>query len=143
MPFDCSSSCFIAFLLLFVSLRYPVLEPRSVRQAVSKIENHADRSRKTTRREDIDKVASFRRYRFLSRARIPGLVRNATGTRICTKTVQRGLNGARLHWRRPYVWCSVNCFHKRVRLNWTTTQCRCILDDIGMKLFSRKTSEMA
>ena len=26
---------------------------------------------------------------FISRARIPGLVRNATGTRICAKTVQR------------------------------------------------------
>ena len=30
------------------SLRYPVLEPRSVRWAVSKIENHADGSRKRT-----------------------------------------------------------------------------------------------
>ena len=43
----------------------------------------------------------------------------------------------------PIRWCSVNCLHKRVRLNWTTTHCRCILDDIEMKLFSRKTSEMA
>ena len=51
----------------------------------TKIENHADRSRKTIRREDIDKVTSFRRNRFLSIARIPGLVRNATGTRICAK----------------------------------------------------------
>ena len=67
--------------------RYPVLEPRSVRWAVSKIKNHADRSRKTTRREDIDKVTSFRRNRFLSRARIPGLVRNATGTQICAKII--------------------------------------------------------
>ena len=65
-----------------LSLRYPVLEPRYVRLAVMEIENHADRLRKTTRREDIDKVTSFRRNRFLSRARIPGLVRNATGTRI-------------------------------------------------------------
>ena len=79
-----------------VSLRYPVLEPRSVRWAVSKIENHDDRSRKTTRREDIDKVTSFRRNRFLSRARIPGLVKCASGTRICAKTVQRRPKSARL-----------------------------------------------
>ena len=79
-----------------VSLRYPVLKPRSVIWVVSKIENNVDRSRKTTRREDIDKLTSFRRNWFLSRARIPGLVRNVTGTRISAKTVQRGLNGARL-----------------------------------------------
>ena len=79
-----------------VSLRYPVLEPRSVIWPVSKIVNNADRSRKIARREDIVKATSFRRYRFLSRARIPGLVRNATGTRICAKTVQRRLKNARL-----------------------------------------------
>ena len=51
---------------------------------ISSVENRkpCDRSRKTTKREDIDKVTSFRRNRFLSRARIPGLVRNATGTQI-------------------------------------------------------------
>ena len=72
----------IVTIFKLLSLRYPFLEPRSVGIAVSKIENHTDRSRKTTRREDIDKVTSFRRNRFLSRARIPGLVRNATGTGI-------------------------------------------------------------
>ena len=71
------------FLLSYVKWTFhAVLEPRSVGLAVSKIENHADRSRKTTRVEDIDKVTSFRRNRFLSRAKLPGLVRNATGTRI-------------------------------------------------------------
>ena len=58
--------------------------------------HHADRPRKTTRKEDIDNVTSFRRNRFLSNARISGLVKNATGTRICAKTVQRRLSGARL-----------------------------------------------
>ena len=71
-----------------VNVRYLVLEPRSVRWAVWKIENNADRSRKTTRSENIDKVTSFRRNRFLSKARIPGWVRNARETRICAKTVQ-------------------------------------------------------
>ena len=52
---------------------------------------YADRSRKTTRREDIDKVTSFRHNRFLSRARIPGLIRNAPGIRICAEKVQRRL----------------------------------------------------
>ena len=70
---------------------------------VSKIENHADRSPKKTRREDIDKVTSFRRNRFLCKSIIPGFVRNATGTRICTKAVQRRLKGVRLRLRRPYV----------------------------------------
>ena len=40
-------------------------------------------------------------------------------------------------------WCSVSYLHKHVRLDWTTTHCCCILDNIGMKLFSQKTSEMA
>ena len=26
----------------------------------------------------------------------------------------------------PIRWCSVNCLHKRVRLNWITTHCICI-----------------
>ena len=71
-----------------------------VRWVVSKIEKHADRSGKTTRREDIDNV---RRNRFLSRARRPGLVRNVIGTRMSAKTVQSLLKGARLHRRRRHV----------------------------------------
>ena len=39
-------------------------------------------------------------------------------------------------------WCSVNCLHKRVRRNWTTPHCRCIHDDIGMKLFSRRRTSL-
>ena len=64
---------------------------------------HVARPRKTTRREDIENVTSFRRYRFLCSARIPGLVRNAPETRICAKAVQRRLSGARLRWRPLYV----------------------------------------
>ena len=117
------------------------LKTKSVRWAVSKIENYADRSRKTTRREDIDKVTSFRRNRCLSRARIPGLERNAKGTRICDKNSSK-MNCA-FALTSPIRLCSDNCLHKRVRLNWATAHCRCILDDIGIKLLSRKTSEMA
>ena len=52
---------------------------------IGSVENrhHADRPRTTTGREDIDNAMSFRRNRFLSRARIPGFVRSATGTLIC------------------------------------------------------------
>ena len=57
--------------------------------------HHADRPRKTTGREGIDNVTSIRRNWFLSSARMPGLVRNAMGTWICAKTVQRRLSGAR------------------------------------------------
>ena len=101
-----------------------------------------DRSRKTIRGEEIDKVTSSRRNRFLGRAIIPGLVRSARGTRICAKTVQT-TEGRASALMSPIRWCAVNCLHKRVRLNWTTTHCRCILDDIGLKLFSRKSSELA
>ena len=98
---------------------------------------------KTTRREDIDKVTSFRRNRFLSRARIPGFARNATGTRNLFQNSSKTTEGCASALTSPIRWCSVKCLHKRVRLKWTTTYCRCILDDIRMKLFSRKTSEMA
>ena len=46
--------------------------------------------------EDIDIVTSFRHYRFVSSAKILGLLRNATGTLFGVKTVQRQLCGAHL-----------------------------------------------
>ena len=66
---------------------------------------------------------------------MPGLVRNARGTWVCAKTVQT-TEGCASALTSSIRWCSVNCLHKRVRLNWATTHCICILDDIGMKLFS-------
>ena len=65
---------------------------------IGSVENrhHADRPRTTSRREDSDNATSFRRNRVFSRARIPGFVRNATGTLICAKTVQRRLKGVSL-----------------------------------------------
>ena len=65
--------------------------------------HHADRPSKTTRREDIENVTSSGRNRVLIRAIIPGLVRNATGTRIYAKTVEGRLKCAPLRWRRSYV----------------------------------------
>ena len=112
-----------------MSLRYPVLEPRPVRWAVSKIGNHADRSRKTTRIDGIDKMTSVRVIGLLAGQEYLG--RNSTGTRICAKTVQRRLMGASA-LTLPIRCCSFNCLHKRVTLNWTTTHCLCILYQIGM-----------
>ena len=50
---------------------------------------HPGRPRKSTRCEDNFIVTSSGCNRFLSSTRIAGLVRNATGTRICAKTVRR------------------------------------------------------
>lgn len=84
----------------------------------------AGRPRKTTRREDNYIVTSSRRNRFLSAPKIAGLVRNATGTRICAKTVQRRLHSARLRSRRPYVGVPLTAGHRRARLNWATAHRR-------------------
>ena len=52
---------------------------RTTKRGADRVKNrhHTDRPRKTPRREDIDKVTSFRRNRFLSIVRIHGLVRIA------------------------------------------------------------------
>ena len=82
----------------FQACEFTISSLRIKNRQMGCVENrhHVDRPCKTTRREDIDNVTSFRRNRFLIKARIPGLVRNATGTRICAKTVQRRLKGARM-----------------------------------------------
>ena len=72
--------------------------------------HHAVRPRETTRREGIDNMTSFRRNRFLSREKIPSLVRNAKGNRVCAKTVQRRTKGVRLRRRRPYVGVPLACY---------------------------------
>ena len=75
-----------------------ISSPTTKIRQLDSVENrhHAERPRKTTRRENIDNVTSFSCNRFLSKARIHGLVRNATGARICAKAVQRRLKCARL-----------------------------------------------
>ena len=64
----------------FQACEYTKSNLRAKIRQMGSVENrhHADRLRKTPRREDIDNGTSSRRNRFLSRARIPGLVRNAT-----------------------------------------------------------------
>ena len=82
---------FQAFECTIFNLRTKVPHTGSVKNR-----QHPYRPRKTTRREGIDNVTSFRRNRFLSSAKIPVLVRNATETQICAKTVQRRLSGVLL-----------------------------------------------
>ena len=65
-------------------------------------------------------VTSFRRNRFLSRARIPGLVRNARGNTDLSQNSSKTTEGCASALTSAIRWFSVNCLHKRVRLNWTT-----------------------
>ena len=71
------------------------------------------------------------------------LVKGCHGNSDLCKNSSKTAEGCASALTSPIRWCSVNCLHKRVRLNWTTTHCRCILDEIKKKLFSQKTSEMA
>ena len=61
------------------------------------------RPRKTTPREDRFLTTSSRRYRFLSSRKLGRLLRKATGTRVCDRTVRNRLHAARLKACRPYV----------------------------------------
>ena len=74
---------------------------------------HPGRPRKTTRREDNYIVTSSRRNRFMSSTRIAGLVRNATGSRLCARTVRNRLRAARLRGRRSYVGVPLKRDHRR------------------------------
>ena len=70
--------------------------------------NIADRPRlgilrKTMPREDRFLTTSSRRNRFLSSRKLGRLLRNATGTRVCDRTVRNRLHAARLKACRPYV----------------------------------------
>ena len=61
------------------------------------------RSRKTTPQEDRFLMTSSRRNKFLSSRKLGRLLRNATGTRVCDRTVRNRLHAARLKVCRPYV----------------------------------------
>ena len=61
------------------------------------------RPRKTTSREDRFLTTSCRRNRFLSSGKFGRLLRNATGTRVCDRTVRNRLHAARLKVCHHYV----------------------------------------
>ena len=61
------------------------------------------RPRKTTPREDRFLPTSSQRNRFLSTRKLGRLLRNATGTRVCDRTVRNRLHADRFKACRPYV----------------------------------------
>ena len=61
------------------------------------------RPRKTTPREDRFLTTSSRCNRFLSSRKLGRLLRNATCTKVCDRTVGNGLHAARLKACLPYV----------------------------------------
>ena len=63
----------------------------------------AGRPLKTTLREDRFLTTSSRCNMFLSSRKLGRLLRNATGTRICNRTVRNRLHATRLKACRPYV----------------------------------------
>ena len=63
----------------------------------------SSRQRKTMPRGDCFLTTSFRRNIFLSSRKLSRLLRNATGTRVCDRTVMNRLDAARLKACRPYV----------------------------------------
>ena len=62
-----------------------------------------DRPRKTTLREDRFFAISSRRNRIPSSRKLGRLLRNATGTRVCDRTVSNRLHTAQLKACRPYL----------------------------------------
>ena len=58
---------------------------------------------KTTLQEDRFLTTSSRHNRFLYSQKLGRLLRNATGTRVCDRTVRNKLHAARLKACRPYA----------------------------------------
>ena len=69
--------------------------------------SRSGRPRKTTPLSDRFLPTSSRRNRFLSCQKLGRLLRNATGTRVCDRTVRNRLHAARLKACRPYVGISL------------------------------------
>ena len=67
------------------------------------------RPRKTTPHEDRFLTTSSRRNRFFFCRKLGRLLRNATGTRVCNRTVRNRLHAARFKACRPYVGIPLTC----------------------------------
>ena len=70
------------------------------------------RPRKTTLQKDRFLTTSSRRNIFLSSRKLDRLLRNATGTRVCDRTVRNRLHAARLKACRPYVGIPLTLRHR-------------------------------
>ena len=76
------------------------------------------RLRKTMPREDGFLTTSSRRNIFLSSRKLDRLLRNATGTRVCDRTVRNRLHSAPLKACRPYVGIPLTLPHCETRRQW-------------------------
>ena len=92
------------------------------------------RPRKTTLQENRFLTTSSRCSGFLSSRKLGHLLMNATGTRVCDRTVGNSLQAARLKSCRPYVGIPLTLRHRetrrqwaRVRQSWTRRQWRIVL----------------
>ena len=72
-------------------------------QKTGKDRLRSDRPRKTMQREDRFLTNSSRGNILFSSRKLGRLLRNATGTRVCERTVRNRLHAARLKACRPYV----------------------------------------
>ena len=63
-------------------------------------------------------TTSSRRHRFLSSRKLGRLLKNATGTRVCDRTVRNRLHDARLKACRPYVRIPLALPHHETRCQW-------------------------
>lgn len=94
------------------------------------------RPRKTTPREERYIVTTSRRNRFMSSRKLAGHLRNATGTRVCDRTIRNRLRAARLHWRRPYVGIPLTLRHRQARVVWARIHQRWIRRQWNNVLFT-------
>ena len=76
------------------------------------------RPRKTMAREDRLLKTSVRRNRFLSSRNLNHLLSNATGTRVCDRTVRNRLHATRLKACCPYVGTPLSLRHRETRCQW-------------------------
>ena len=81
--------------------------------------SRSGRPRKTTPREDHFLTTLSRRDRFLSTRKSGGLLRNASGTRVCDSTVRNRLHAARLKACRPYIGIPLMLRHHETRCQWS------------------------
>ena len=89
--FQCHKSATSQLLNRFQQTGNVVDQPRSGRQC------------KTMQGEDCFLTTSSRRNRFLSSRKLGGVLKNATGTRVCDRTVRNRLHATGLKACRPYV----------------------------------------
>ena len=104
--FQCEKSTISRLLNRFQQTRNVVVPPRSGRPS------------KTMPREDRFLMPSSRRNRFLSSRKLDRLLGNATGTRVCDRTVRNRPHAARMKACHPYIGIPLTLRHGKTRCLW-------------------------